>query len=417
MSQAIELARNLIARRSVTPADEGCQSDGGAFGRRSASWSSRCATATCENFWARRGSGGLRCSALPGHTDVVPTGPLEEWRSDPFAPTVRDGLLYGRGAADMKSGLAAMMTATEEFVAAHAASLAAAIAFLITSDEEGPSVDGTKRVVRDTAPSAASASTGASSASPRARAAIGDTIKIGRRGSLSRPADRARRAGPRRLPAAGGKSGAHASLRPGRAHQPRLGPGDRALPARRASRSRTSTPAPGRPTSFPGELKARFNLRYSPVQTLEGLKRAVEEILTPPRRANTRSSGMCRASRSIPRPGRCRARCARRCGGDRPQAGSSRPAAAPRTAASSRPLGAQVVELGVVNASIHKVNECVRIEDIERCARCTRTYAAQPARLIGRADGRSRNGRRRQGQQGRAAINTQAGIARPRKRQ
>src|SRR5438309_1673155 len=97
-----------------------------------------------ESFWARHGTEApVFCFA--GHTDVVPTGPLEEWRSDPFAPEIRDGLLYGRGAADMKSGLAAMITATEEFVAAHPRH-SGSIAFLITSDEEGPSVDGTKRV-------------------------------------------------------------------------------------------------------------------------------------------------------------------------------------------------------------------------------------------------------------------------------
>ncbi len=98
-----------------------------------------------ENLWARRGdSAPVLCFA--GHTDVVPTGPLEEWKSDPFAPSVRDGVLYGRGAADMKSGLAAMVTAAEEFVRQHP-NHKGSIAFLITSDEEGPSVDGTKRVM------------------------------------------------------------------------------------------------------------------------------------------------------------------------------------------------------------------------------------------------------------------------------
>ena len=118
MSQAVELTRNLLSRRSVTPADEGCQQ----------LMSERLAAAgfsieplpfgNVENFWARRGRAPpVFCFA--GHTDVVPTGPLEAWRSDPFVPEIRDGVLYGRGAADMKSGLAAMLTATEEFVGAH----------------------------------------------------------------------------------------------------------------------------------------------------------------------------------------------------------------------------------------------------------------------------------------------------------
>src|ERR1700743_1984603 len=145
MSQTLELTKDLMARRSVTPADEGCQ----------AVMTGRLA-ALCfkmeplrygivENFWATHGQGGpVFCFA--GHTDVVPTGPLEEWKSDPFQPAVRDGFLYGRGAADMKSGLATMVTASEEFVAAHPRHKGS-IAFLITSDEEGPAVGRTKRGV------------------------------------------------------------------------------------------------------------------------------------------------------------------------------------------------------------------------------------------------------------------------------
>src|SRR5215469_13986614 len=142
MSQALDLTRDLLARRSITPADEGCQEliadrlgqigfviEPLPFGN-------------VTNLWARRGrSGPVFCFA--GHTDVVPSGPLEEWRSDPFVPALRDRVLYGRGAADMKSGLAAMVTATEEFIATHPGH-SGSLAFLITSDEEGPSVDGTR---------------------------------------------------------------------------------------------------------------------------------------------------------------------------------------------------------------------------------------------------------------------------------
>src|SRR6184192_4448968 len=137
MSQAIELTKALIARRSVTPADEGCQQIMTARLAAAGFRVERLSFGNVENFWARHGTEApVFCFA--GHTDVVPTGPLEEWRSDPFAPEIRDGLLYGRGAADMKSGLAAMITATEEFVAAHPRH-SGSIAFLITSDEEGPS--------------------------------------------------------------------------------------------------------------------------------------------------------------------------------------------------------------------------------------------------------------------------------------
>ena len=145
MSQALELTRDLLTRRSITPADEGCQA---LIARRLAQIGfliEPLPFGNVMNLWARRGrTRPVLCFA--GHTDVVPTGPLEEWHSDPFVQAERDGVLYGRGAADMKSGLAAMVTAVEEFVATHP-SHSGSIAFLLTSDEEGPSVDGTRRVV------------------------------------------------------------------------------------------------------------------------------------------------------------------------------------------------------------------------------------------------------------------------------
>ncbi len=145
MSQTLELTLNLMSRPSVTPADEGCQE---VMTERLAAAGfqiERLRYGNVDNFWARHGAGGpVFCFA--GHTDVVPTGPLEEWKSHPFEPTLRDGVLYGRGAADMKSGLAAMITAAQEFIAHHPRHRGT-LAFLITSDEEGPSVDGTKRVV------------------------------------------------------------------------------------------------------------------------------------------------------------------------------------------------------------------------------------------------------------------------------
>src|SRR5690606_11455735 len=143
-SDTLRLTQDLIARPSVTPADMGCQQ---LMMRRLAAVgfaNEPMNFGSVENFWATHGSGGpVLCFA--GHTDVVPTGPLEEWKTDPFKPTVIDGRLYGRGAADMKSGLAAMVTATEAFVR-ECPDHRGTIAFLITNDVEGPSVDGTKRV-------------------------------------------------------------------------------------------------------------------------------------------------------------------------------------------------------------------------------------------------------------------------------
>src|SRR5512138_509611 len=176
MSATLELTQELISRRSVTPADEGCQD---VMSRRLESVGfnvERLRYGIVDNLWARRGTTGpVLCFA--GHTDVVPTGPLEEWKSDPFAPTVRDGVLYGRGAADMKSGLAAMVTATEQFAREHP-DHKGSIAFLITSDEEGPSVDGTKRVM-ETLIARNERIDWCVVGEPSSEKAIGDTIKVG----------------------------------------------------------------------------------------------------------------------------------------------------------------------------------------------------------------------------------------------
>ncbi len=144
-SDTVRLTEELIARQSVSPADGGCQALMIERLQASGFTVENLRFGPVDNFWAKRGRGGpLFCFA--GHTDVVPPGPLDEWGHDPFLPVIKDGLLYGRGAADMKSGLAAMVTACEEFVERYPAHRGT-IAFLITSDEEGPSVDGTRRVV------------------------------------------------------------------------------------------------------------------------------------------------------------------------------------------------------------------------------------------------------------------------------
>src|SRR5438093_10372201 len=143
-SGALELAKELIARRSVTPEDGGCQELVAARLEKSGFRCEPMKFGEVTNLWARRGTGHpVVCFA--GHTDVVPTGPLSEWHSDPFVPTVRDGKLYGRGAADMKSSIAAFVVAAERFVAARP-SHQGSIALLLTSDEEGPALDGTVRV-------------------------------------------------------------------------------------------------------------------------------------------------------------------------------------------------------------------------------------------------------------------------------
>ncbi len=349
-----------MARPSVTPADEGCQrvmmERLAAIGFRI----ERLRYGNVENFWAKRGSGGpVLCFA--GHTDVVPTGPLDEWRTPPFEPTLKDGLLYGRGAADMKSGLAAMTTATVEFVSKYPGHRGT-LAFLITSDEEGPSVDGTKRVV-ETLLGRGEHIDWCVVGEPSSEGALGDTIKIGRRGSLSG-----------RLTVHGVQG--HVAY-PQRAENPvhSLAPALAELVSRvwdsgnehfqpttfQISNLNAGT---GAPNVIPSELKARFNLRYSPVQTLEGLKRTVEDIL---RKHAVRYSLEWHLSGEpfyTPQGPLSDAVCAavEEVAGAAPKLSTGGGTSDGRFIAA---LGAQVVELGVINATIHKVNEHVRAADID----------------------------------------------------
>ncbi len=361
MSRTLELTQDLMSRRSVTPADEGCQALMIERLRAVGFQIEPLPFGTVENFWAWHGQDAGPVLCFAGHTDVVPTGPLEEWRSDPFVPTLREGMLYGRGAADMKSGLAAMITATEAFVTAHPQHRGR-IAFLITSDEEGPSVDGTKRIAQLFAERGERIDW-CVVGEPSSEHALGDTIKIGRRGSFSG-----------RLTVHGVQGHvAYPQLAENPVHT--LAPALAELTRHvwdqgnehfeptsfQISNLNAGT---GAPNVIPGELKARFNLRYSPVQTLESLKSTVEGILikhgvryslewylsgepfyTPP---GTLSQAVSAAVAAVT--------------GRAPRFSTGGGTSDGRFIA---PLGAQVVELGVVNATIHKVNESVRVADID----------------------------------------------------
>jgi succinyl-diaminopimelate desuccinylase len=179
---ALDLAKQLIGRKSVTPEDGGCQE---MLARRLAAAGFKCEPMNfgeVSNLWARRGSAApVVCFA--GHTDVVPTGPLSEWHSDPFVPTIRDGKLYGRGAADMKSSIAAFVVAAESFVRENPAH-SGSIALLLTSDEEGPALDGTVRVV-EALKQRNERVDYCIVGEPTSVDALGDMVKNGRRGSLS----------------------------------------------------------------------------------------------------------------------------------------------------------------------------------------------------------------------------------------
>lgn len=361
MSATLDLCQELISRPSVSPEDGGCQALMTERLRALGFLVEPMPFGPVKNFWATHGNGApVFCFA--GHTDVVPTGPVAEWHSDPFVPVIREGLLYGRGAADMKSALAAMVTACGQFLASrpdHPGTLA----FLITSDEEGPSVDGTRRVVEELR-ARGQAIDWCLVGEPSSEHELGDTIKIGRRGSLSG-----------RLTVHGIQGHIaypHLASNPVHALAPAL--------AELVSRQWDAGNAHFQPTSFqvsnlnagtgapnviPGELKARFNLRFSTEQTVQSLQATVEQIL---RRHNVpcRLDWFISGLPFLTRPGvLSEAAC------DAVQATLGRRPRLSTTGGTSdgrfiAPMGAQVVELGVVNASIHKVDECVQVEDIRR---------------------------------------------------
>ena len=182
MSKTLDLAIDLLARRSITPEDAGCQELLIARLEKLGFTVERMRFGSVDNFWARRGTT-KPLLAFAGHTDVVPTGPVEQWHSDPFQPTIRDGMLYGRGAADMKTSIAAFVVAVEEFLAKNP-DHPGSIGLLITSDEEGVAVDGTVKVV-EALQARNELIDYCIVGEPTSNKVVGDMIKNGRRGSLS----------------------------------------------------------------------------------------------------------------------------------------------------------------------------------------------------------------------------------------
>ena len=364
MSPTLALTEDLLRRPSVSPEDHGCLDVIAARLEPIGFRIERLDFGPVANLWARRGDDGpVLCFA--GHTDVVPTGPREDWHTDPFAPTVVDGMLHGRGAADMKSGLAAIVTALERFVANHA-DHHGSLAVLFTSDEEGPSVDGTRKVV-EVLEARHEKIDWCVVGEPTSSEAFGDTIKVGRRGSLSG-----------RLTIHGVQGHiAYPHLADNPVH--RFAPALAELVATHWDEGNeyfqpTSfqisniAAGTGAPNVIPGELKVRTNLRFSTEHTVDSLQRIVLEILDRHGLDYTMEwhvSGLP----FLTRPGvltQAVERAVREVTGRTPESSTSGGTSDGRFIA---PTGAQVVELGVANATIHKVNECVRIEDVETMSR------------------------------------------------
>ncbi len=360
MSPTLELAKELISRSSVTPNDAGCQqliaerliplgfiAEPLRFGE-------------VDNLWLRRGdSGPLFCFA--GHTDVVPTGPEEKWQYPPFSATVEDGMLHGRGAADMKGSIAAFVCACERFVESRPQHKGS-ISFLITSDEEGPATDGTVKVI-DTLEKRSEKIDWCLVGEPTSTAKVGDVVKNGRRGSLNG-----------RLLVKGIQGHvAYPHLAQNPVHQAATALAE--LAAIEWDRGNEFFP----PTSFqisnihagtgatniiPGELEVVFNFRFSTEQTEAGLREKVETLL---KRHSleyelewtlsgnpflTEGGALLTATREA-----IEAVC-----GYRPEINTAGGTSDGRFIA---PTGAQVLELGPLNATIHKVNECVSVADLE----------------------------------------------------
>ncbi len=362
----LELAMDLIRRASVTPNDEGCQplmiERLEAIGFRI----DRLRFGDVDNFWARRGDTSPLV-VFAGHTDVVPTGPVEKWDSDPFEPTIKDGFLFGRGAADMKSSLAAFITAIESFVATtpdHNGS----IGLLITADEEGPSVNGTVKVVewlKENNIKIDYCIVG----EPSSEKQLGDTIKNGRRGSLNGKLVVRGKQGHVAYP--------HLALNPIHEAMPALSEladttwdkGNEYFPATTFQVSNINA-GTGAENVIPGELTADFNFRFSTEVTENELKSLTETVLKNYKldfEIHWRLSGLP----FLTPDGKLVA--ATRDAIDTELGRQTVLSTAGGTSDGRfiAPTGAEVVELGPLNSTIHQINECV---SKDHPAALSRTY-------------------------------------------
>ncbi|HVA55619.1 MAG TPA: succinyl-diaminopimelate desuccinylase [Gammaproteobacteria bacterium] len=360
MSAVLELAKELIACPSITPNDAGCQQIIAARLSKIGFKVEHLRFGQVDNLWARLGAESPLL-VFAGHTDVVPPGPKEQWHSDPFTPVIKDGFLYGRGAADMKSGLAAMVVATERFLETKPKP-DGSLAFLITSDEEGPSVDGTVKVMEMLARRAEKIDW-CVLGEPSSLEIFGDTIRHGRRGSLTG------------LLTVHGVQG-HVAY-PERADNPI----QRTLPALMElcehpwdNGSKQFSPTSFQISNFnsgtgagniiPGHADIRFNFRYSNSVTATELQERVHKILDrhklrykiewrPMGEPFLTPAGLLSSTVQ---------EVVKRLTGIEPRLDTGGGTSDGRFIA---PTGAQVVEFGPLNTSIHKIDECVEIDELE----------------------------------------------------
>lgn len=360
MSDVLDLTCELISRPSVTPDDAGCQALVAARLARAGFAIESMRFGEVDNLWATHGQG-APVLVLLGHTDVVPPGPREAWTTDPFAPEIRDGVLYGRGAADMKSGVAAFVVAAERFVAAHP-DHAGTLALLLTSDEEGDAIDGVRRVAR-TFEARGTRIDWCITGEPSSTRTLGDLLRVGRRGSLSAT-----------LTVRGVQG--HVAY-PDQARNPihLAAPALAELVARRWDEGFESFPptslqvsniaaGTGAGNVIPGTATVQFNLRYTPHWDAPRLEAEIAALLDR-HGLDYAISWHCSGEPFYTPEGPLRA-AAREVlaafAGAPPEESTGGGTSDARFIA---PLGAQCIEIGPVNASIHQVDEHVRVEDLE----------------------------------------------------
>jgi succinyl-diaminopimelate desuccinylase len=360
-NDTLSLAQALISRRSLTPFDDGCQEI--LIGRLEKIGFNieRIRCGEVDNLWARRGTGTpLLCFA--GHTDVVPTGPVDQWVSDPFKPEIRDGRLYGRGAADMKGSLAAFITAIEAFVAAHP-DHGGSIALLATSDEEGVAVDGTVKVV-EMLKARNELIDYCIVGEPTCVNDLGDTIKNGRRGSLSGTLTVKGIQGHIAYP--------HLAKNPIHLAAPAIAElaqtawddGDEYFPPTTWQISNING-GTGATNVIPGEVTILFNFRFSTASTVESLKAKVHDILNRQGLEYDLQWEFSGKPYLTPRGSLVKAvsSAIRTVTGIEPLLSTSGGTSDGRFIADICP---QVVEMGPRNATIHKLNEYVEVKDMEQ---------------------------------------------------
>jgi succinyl-diaminopimelate desuccinylase len=356
---AIDLLVDLIKRPSITPDDAGCQD---LIAARLADLGFTCEPmpfGDVNNLWARIGSNSpVLCFA--GHTDVVPPGNLSNWTSDPFDPAVRDGLLYGRGAADMKGGIAAMVVAAENFVATHP-DFTGSLAFLITSDEEGLAVNGTKRVM-ETLISRNERIDWCVVGEPSSDKTLGDTVRIGRRGSLT---------GSVTIRGIQGHVAyAHLARNPIKDFAPALTSlleyqwdnGNDNFPPTTFEMVQIDT-GTGADNVLPAKLTARFNFRYSTEWHHSGIERIVTEILDS-QEIDYDIEWILSGEPFLTTPGALTAAVRQTV----VEITENEPTFSTGGGTSDgrfiSPAGADVIELGLINATIHKIDEHVKVDHI-----------------------------------------------------